>query len=462
MAAARQPAVAVIDVGKTRIRLAAIDREGVVLDSASAASRSAGGALDADAAWSWFCSELPPLAARFDLSAIVPTTHGAAAAIVGDGDDGIGPPLFPIRDYEALPPADIDADYDALRPRFAETFSPRLPAGLNLGRQLYWAQRAEGSAWRSARAVLAYPQYWSWRLTGRMASEVTALGCHTDLWAPLEKRLSSLVDAQGWRGLFPLRRPAWESLGRLRPALNLPAECCVLNGIHDSNAAYLRYLAGVTGPFTLLSTGTWMVCFNSAGRIDALDPARDTLANVDVFGRPIACSRFMGGREYAAVAGAAGLVVAPTLDDVKAVLARRLFALPSFSTSGGPYPGRAGTCTGEPATAREAAALAALYTALMARESILLTGPVSNLYIDGAFAANDAFTGALAALLPEVEVHVALGTDGTAIGASLLAAMQANGGSLPRVDVPARRVDTPGLDIAGYAAEWRRHVQDRA
>ena len=98
----------------------------------------------------------------------------------------------------------------------------------------------------------------------------------------------------------------------------------------------------------------------------------------------------------------------------------------------------------------------------MARESILLTGPVSNLYIDGAFAANDAFTGALAALLPEVEVHVALGTDGTAIGASLLAAMQANGGSLPRVDVPARRVDTPGLDIAGYAAEWRRHVQDRA
>ena len=30
------------------------------------------------------------------------------------------------------------ADYDAVRPPFAETGTPRLPIGLNLGAQLFW------------------------------------------------------------------------------------------------------------------------------------------------------------------------------------------------------------------------------------------------------------------------------------------------------------------------------------
>src|SRR5439155_24573346 len=128
---------------------------------------------------------------------------------------------------------------------------------------------------------------------GSMASEVTSLGCHTDLWRPARGGFSTLVERQDWSRLFPPLQPAWRTLGRVRPELEPGLECEVLNGIHDSNAAYLRYLAGVQSPFALLSTGTWMVCFNSAGDLRALDPARDTLANVDVCGRPIACSRFM-------------------------------------------------------------------------------------------------------------------------------------------------------------------------
>ncbi len=32
--------------------------------------------------------------------------------------------------------------------------------------------------------TLLYPQFWAWRLSGVMASEVTSLGCHSDLWLP--------------------------------------------------------------------------------------------------------------------------------------------------------------------------------------------------------------------------------------------------------------------------------------
>jgi L-fuculokinase len=480
MASHREQAVAVIDVGKTNIKLVAIGEDGNVLDEQNAPSVARNGALDSDGAWTWAHAALQRAAHRFDLAAIVPTTHGAAAAIVGD--DGI---IAPIADYEATPTEAIDADYDVRRPAFAETCSPRLPGGLNLGRQLYAMQCTDASTWQKARAVLTYPQFLSWRLSGAMASEVTSLGCHTDLWAPARHAFSSLVARESWTHLFPPIAPAWQPVGTLREDLGIAADCPILNGIHDSNAAYLRYLAGVSKPFTLLSTGTWMICFNGHGVLDALDPGRDTLANVDVCGRPIACSRFMGGREYAAIAGDVGSrAVEPSVRDVEAVIARRMFALPSFSHGGGPYPALAGRfmvsrrtmqppqplqspqtshTPQSPQLPGEAAALAALYCALMARESIRLTGPVQRLYIDGPFAGNDAFTASLAALMPDAEVHASSASNGTSIGASLLASMARDGdGRIPRIDIASHRIDAGRIAIDDYASEWQELVERSA
>lgn len=54
--------------------------------------------------------------------------------------------------------------------------------------------------------------------------------------------------------------------------------------------------------------------FAIGGKADALDPARDTLLNVDALGRPVPSSRFMGGREYEMLAQQFG---AATPHDVK-------------------------------------------------------------------------------------------------------------------------------------------------
>ena len=61
-----------------------------------------------------------------------------------------------------------------------------------------------------------------------------------------------------------------------------------------------------------------------------LDPDWDMLANVDVTGRPTPCARFMGGREYAVLAGERPAPVGP--DDIAAVVAAGTLALPAFST----------------------------------------------------------------------------------------------------------------------------------
>ncbi len=442
----REQAIAVLDIGKTNAKLLAIDAAGRTLATTSRACHPTNGALDSEAVWEWSLAGLRDLATRFELTAIVPVAHGAAGVLV----DAQGP-VHPAIDYEAVPPAAIDAEYDALRPAFAQTFSPRLPRGLNLGRQLYWIARTAPDALAQATAYLTYPQYFAWRLSGVMASEATSLGCHTDLWRPDIGAPSDLVAQQGWTRLLPPLRRARDRLGKTRPALGLP-DSDVLCGIHDSNAAYLGYLAGAQAPFAVVSTGTWVVCFNGQGDVAKLDPACDTLVNVDACGHPVTCARFMGGREYAMIAGDA----TPTEADLARIVERRAMTLPSFAETGGPFPGRKGRVVGMLDTPGERASAATIYLALMTRETLRLTGPATRIYIDGALVANPLYAPLLATLMPECEIFVSHHTDGTASGAAILARWTED--APPHTERKAARVGALGIDLRGYAAEWRARI----
>lgn len=210
-------------------------------------------------------------------------------------------------DYEHPGPDELSAQYDALRPDFSETGSARLPMGLNAGAQLHWLfARDPGLLARTSR-IVTYPQYWGFRLTGALASDVTSLGCHTDLWNPWEGRPSSLADKLGVSGKLAPARGSAEVLGHLLPevaaATGLPESTPVACGIHDSNASLVPHLLGRRGAFSVVSTGTWVVAMAIGGAPQPLDPARDTLVNVNAFGAPVPSARFMGGREYEKIRG---------------------------------------------------------------------------------------------------------------------------------------------------------------
>ena len=104
----------------------------------------------------------------------------------------------------------------------------------------------------------------------------------------------------------------------------------MLAGIHDSNASWLPHLVAREPPFTVLSTGTWVIAMAAGAALDRLDPAADMLANVDARGDPVPTARFMGGRELELVAGADGLQAEATPTDVMAVIATGAMALPAF------------------------------------------------------------------------------------------------------------------------------------
>jgi hypothetical protein len=47
--------------------------------------------------------------------------------------------------------------------------------------------------------------------------------------------------------------------------------------------------------FTVVSSGTWTIVMANRGDLRRLRERRDMLANVNVFGAPIATARYMGG-----------------------------------------------------------------------------------------------------------------------------------------------------------------------
>ena len=445
--------VAVLDIGKTNVKLALFD-QGRLLWEKSAPNRVLPGPPypheDVEAAWAFFLDALREARRAHKITALVPTAHGAAGALIGTSDLAA-----PVMDYEFPDVEQIEPDYAKIRPPFSESLSPKVPAGLNLGRQLAYQKWRCPDLFAEAKHFVGYPQYWAWRLTGVAASEVTSLGSHTDLWAPRRGDVSSLVKALGVESLLPRLRRAFDPLGPIKPEIadrtGLAPETRVFCGIHDSNAALLPYLVSRQTPFTVLSTGTWVILLCVGLLLDQLDPRDDTLGNVDALGRPTACGRFMGGREYAVIAGGGGN---PDLAAIERVIAAGAIALPCFSGQGGPYATTQGVIRGDIA-ARDRTALATLYCALVSDLRLTRMGATSgDLIIEGTFAGNPAFCEMLGALRPKQRVFAAEDAVGTARGAAMLAHWPPTYPVAAPTPVPAASI--AGLDA--YRDAWTASI----
>lgn len=390
---------AVLDIGKTNVKLQLVDNRGRLCESYSrkntVITKEPYPHADISGIWQWLMETLAAYAQVDDIRALVVTTHGATAALVDSKKTGDGLAL-PVLDYEYTGINRCDQDYRRLRSDYSSSLSPELPAGLNLGRQIFWLQQNFPSEFSTVTSILMYPQYWGWRLTGQLAGEVTSLGCHTDLWSPLNKSYSSLVTDCHWQGLMPPLKSAWEILGLVSPQISLQtglsSDCEVYVGLHDSNASYLRYLlnknAKTSEAFTVISTGTWTILMNANTNLSRLNAGRDMLANCDVYADPVACARFMGGREYDLICQRlGGDIQAPVFTDVQTAIDHQWLVTPDFSGGNGPFAGLA-PIIDCPVPSVCPAAVATLYCALMIDQRLTDLQSTGAIYIEGAFLKN--------------------------------------------------------------------------
>jgi sugar (pentulose or hexulose) kinase len=247
----------------------------------------------------------------------------------------------------------------------------------------------------------------------------------------------------------------------------LPANCSVICGVHDSNAALLGArshgeLAGEDA--TVLSTGTWFVAMRSpspGALLDAtlLNEQRDCLVNVDVHGEAVPSARFMGGRE-AELIGGIDASTSAAADDVRALfprlhalIARGAAAYPSFVRNVGPFPRTPGRWRDEPSHPAEKRALVSLYLALMTDATLALIGSCDRLVIEGRFSHDVIFTRALAALRPQQRIFVLSAEHTIALGALRLLDRHR---PLPST---LNRVEPLPIELSAYAERWRAQAQ---
>ena len=457
----------VLDVGKTLTKLSLWDRSAMMLAREVRPNQriDAGAytALDAVGIEAWAAGVLKDFATRGRITGIVPVAHGAALAVLRDGKLACPPP-----DYEEPIPQGIRAAYELDRDDFAATGSPALPDGLNCGVQLAWLETLHPGLLTPGATIVTWAQYWAWVFSGVAATEVTSLGCHSDLWRPFDAAPSRLTVARSWAERLAPLRLAGDVLGTLRPAwverAGLPADTKVYCGLHDSNAALLAargFPEIADHESTVLSTGTWFVAMRSPARgsevdIGLLAEARDCLVNVDAYATPIPSARFMGGREVEILSGVDTRRIDIKPDQpalvaaVPHIVATGARALPTFTPGVGPFPQGRGRWIDMPTDHFDRRTAVCLYAALVANTSLDLIGARERIVVEGRFAEAEVFVRALAALRPRDQIYVSNAQHDVSYGALRL--LDPGLKALSSLE-PVQPLRT---DLRAYAGQWHR------
>jgi sugar (pentulose or hexulose) kinase len=459
----------IIDIGKTLSKVSLWTNDGVMVDKQTRANEPCVvdglKRLDVGGIAAWLSATLP-LFAKHPITAIIPVGHGAGVVAMGGGDA-----VFPPLDYEQDLPNDIMTDYRAQRDDFALTGSPALPAGLNMGAQIFWMDRLYPQEMAGA-TLLPWAQYWAFWLSGAARSEVSSLGCHSDLWAPAADDFSPMANRLGWAKKFAPMAKAGEAIGTIRADLaaitGLPATTKIYAGLHDSNAALnaARGFAALEGrDTTVLSTGTWFIPMRLPldGSPPPLSERRDCLINVDVFGRPVPSARFMGGREIESQIeiDTRRVDIKPDqpalLSAVPRILADGAMMFPNFAAGFGPYPGHHGRWINRPDDGPESwyarRAAVCLYAAMVTETCLSLVGANDAVLIEGRFAEAEVFTRALASLRPDLTFYTANAHNDVSFGALRLLHPEL------RPDGELTPVVPLAQDLSAYHRDWAAQLE---
>ncbi|HLY71100.1 MAG TPA: hypothetical protein VKR53_15310, partial [Puia sp.] len=162
--------------------------------------------------------------------------------------------------------------------------------------QLYRIKNAKPGIFVRIRYALHLPQYLSYLICGNPVSDMTSIGCHTNLWSFEKNEYHRWVEEEKIRGILA---PIVSADSTSQIALQ-GHPVAVGTGLHDSSAALIPYLQCMDGPFVLISTGTWCVSLNpfSHAALTVEQLQNDCLTYLTHEGRPVKASRLFAGHEH--------------------------------------------------------------------------------------------------------------------------------------------------------------------
>lgn len=418
------PVIAVFDVGKTNKKLFLFDEQYKIVFERSARFLET---VDEDGDP---CENLESLRLsvfdslrevfknqEFEIKAINFATYGASFVYI----DEDGKPLAPLYNYLKEYPQELkDQFYNTYggTEAFSNITASPVLGSLNSGMQLYRMKYEKPELFAQMKYALHLPQYLSYLISGEAYSDITSIGCHTNLWDFTKNEYHEWVKKEG---VMDKLAPIVQS-DSVIPAAFPGNNYAVGPGFHDSSAALVPYLVNFHEPFILLSTGTWCISLNpfNSTPLTREELENDCLSYLQYEGKPVKASRLFSGYEHeqqvkriAVHFGTDVIAYRSVAFDVQLIeqiqqMDKNVdFADRDLSA----YP-------------TDIMAYHQLIFDLVSKQYIstnrVLKGTqVKRIFVDGGFSKNGIFMNLLAAAFPELEVFAAYMAQATAVGAAL-------------------------------------------
>src|SRR5882757_111259 len=296
------PVIAIFDTGKTNKKLFLFDEHyKIVWEQTASFSETTDEegepCEDLDKLTGWVQHSFQELLRLpdFDIRAINFSAYGASFVHIG----AEGTPVAPLYSYLKPYPEELKKkfydNYGGEVTFSMLTASPVL-GSLNSGMQLYRIKEEQPELFGRIRYSLHLPQYLSFLLTGKRYSDITSIGCHTNLWNFSQDHYHEWVYREGITDkLAPLR-----GSDSVLPVADIDKGVISGIGLHDSSAAMIPYLESFQEPFVLISTGTWCISMNPFNKapLTVAELQRDCLCYMSYQGRPVKASRLFAGYEH--------------------------------------------------------------------------------------------------------------------------------------------------------------------
>lgn len=390
-------------------------------------------------------SDLPGL----NIRAINFSAYGASFVHVGKD----GRPVCPLYNYLKPFPDDLKKQfYDTYggEVTFSMLTASPVLGSLNSGMQLYRLKQQQPELFAQIRFSLHLPQYLSFLLTRGAYSDITSIGCHTNLWNFSQSHYHEWVYREG---IIDKLAPILPSTSALPVAVappvrgdaaipafpappfptRLPAIPVAGVGLHDSSAAIIPYLESFRDPFILISTGTWCISMNPFNNapLTAAELQKDCLCYMSYQGAPVKASRLFAGYEHEQQVKRIAnhfhksVGYCPTIEfDAEIVAALRSVADgdsdPAVEIVGPSVFGRRSLGDFDSIEVAYHRLIMDIMLQQVASTRLVLEGTeVRRIFVDGGFGRNQVYMHLLARAFPEIEVFAASIPQATAMGAAL-------------------------------------------
>lgn len=296
------PVCAVLDIGKTNKKVFLFDENyRIVLENSGqfpeTTDEDGDPCEDVTLLTDWVIQSLQDILSleEYDVKAINFSTYGASFVHVGED----GTPVAPLYNYLKPYPGTLKQQfYDTYGGEQAfsrKTASPIL-GSLNSGMIIYRLKYEKPGLFAKIKYSLHLPQYVASLISGQFASDVTSIGCHTNLWDFDTNTYHEWVTKeQILEKLAPI-----QSIDVVTPRIINEQERLVGVGLHDSSSALIPYLVSFQEPFVLISTGTWCISLNPFNQtpLTAEELQYDCLCFMQYNMKPVKASRLFAGYEH--------------------------------------------------------------------------------------------------------------------------------------------------------------------